>query len=255
MTYRMILTDLDHTLLHNDGSVSERTLSVLRAAQDKGVYVAAATARYYIGAEKYIDMIQPDFVINTDGALIHRRGEEIFSESFTAEQTNTLIGALLEHDAKAEITCAAGKAVFWNDAEHIAASERLRKAQYIDFTQPFEIRANKIATLLDSDTTAQRIADTVGCKVQGYRGEHWYSFMPRTAGKTAAITALSAITGITLSEMVSFGDDSNDTEMLRLCGRGVAVANAVDEARAAADEVTASNDDDGVAVWIEKNIL
>ncbi|MBQ5316439.1 MAG: HAD hydrolase family protein [Oscillospiraceae bacterium] len=74
MTYRMILTDLDHTLLRSDGTVSERTLSVLRAVQQKGIYVTLATARYYIGAERYTDMIKPDFIINTDGALIHRHG-------------------------------------------------------------------------------------------------------------------------------------------------------------------------------------
>ena len=255
MTYRMILTDLDHTLLRSDGTVSERTLSVLRAVQQKGIYVTLATARYYIGAERYTDMIKPDFIINTDGALIHRYGEEIFSESFTPEQTRTLIGTLLEHDEDAEITAAAGKTVFWNNEEHIRASEKLRKAQYIDFAQPFEIRANKIAALLDSDLTAQRIADTVGCRLQGYRGENWYSFMPQGTGKTAAIEALVRMLGISLSDTAAFGDDSNDVDMLRLCGTGVAVANAVEEARAAADCITASNDDDGVALWIERSIL
>lgn len=79
--------------------------------------------------------------------------------------------------------------------------------------------------------------------------------MPQGTGKTAAIEALVRMLGISLSDTAAFGDDSNDVDMLRLCGTGVAVANAVEEARAAADCITASNDDDGVALWIERSIL
>lgn len=60
---------------------------------------------------------------------------------------------------------------------------------------------------------------------------------------------------ITLNEIVSFGDDINDMEMLQTCGTGVAVSNAVADVKAVADCVTLSNDEDGVADWIEKNIL
>jgi len=61
--------------------------------------------------------------------------------------------------------------------------------------------------------------------------------------------------GISLADIVSFGDDLNDREMLQICGTGVAVSNAIQEVKEVADEVTLSNDEDGVAVWIEKHIL
>lgn len=74
-------------------------------------------------------------------------------------------------------------------------------------------------------------------------------FLNAGSGKTAAITALSKMSGISISDIAAFGDDSNDVEMLKLCGIGVAVANAVPEAFESADEVTLSNDEDGVAKW------
>ena len=54
---------------------------------------------------------------------------------------------------------------------------------------------------------------------------------------------------------MAFGDDLNDNEMLKICGTGVAVANAVPEVKEAADELTLSNDEDGVAQWLNKRFL
>ncbi|MBD5513854.1 MAG: HAD hydrolase family protein [Lachnospiraceae bacterium] len=59
---------------------------------------------------------------------------------------------------------------------------------------------------------------------------------------------------ISLNEIVSFGDDINDMEMLQICGTGVAVSNAVMDVKAVADCVALSNDEDGLAEWLEKNI-
>ena len=76
---RMILTDLDHTLLKQDGSVSEKTLQILTACRTKGIRFAIATARYWIGAERYIDLLNPDYEITTDGTLVHSHGQCIYT--------------------------------------------------------------------------------------------------------------------------------------------------------------------------------
>lgn len=55
--------------------------------------------------------------------------------------------------------------------------------------------------------------------------------------------------------IAAFGDDMNDLEMVRNCGIGVAVRNAVEEVKRSADYICGSNDDDGVAKWIEEFIL
>ncbi len=250
----IILTDLDHTLLRQDGSISENTLRVITKCREQGILFAIATARYRIGAEKYIDMLCPDYEITTDGTLIHSGGECIYSCSFDAQKTNMIVRSILAAVPQAEITVAGGKTVYWNSM-HIAESERLHKAVYNDYSSYFDVCGNKIAAVLPDEGIARDIAGKMQCRLQCYREEKLYAFLPYGSGKTTAVRALARFSGIALDNITAFGDDDNDLEMLRMCGRGIAVANAVPAVLKAADEVTLSNDEDGVAHWLEENCL
>ncbi len=251
---RLILTDLDHTLLRQDGSISEKTLRAIGECRKRGILFAVATARYWIGAERYIDQLEPDYEITTDGTLIHSRGQCIYSCAFSVPDTNRIVQQITKTVPGTEITVADGKTVYWN-SRHISESAKLHKAVFCGYDTPLEVRANKIVAELPDEGTARRIADQVRCGLQCYRGEKWYAFMPAGAGKTEAIRALAEASGISPAEMVAFGDDRNDLEMLKICGKGVAVANAVPEVLEAADEVTLSNDEDGVAAWMISHCL
>lgn len=251
---KMILTDLDKTLLRSDGNVSEHTKNILQDCQDRGIPIVIATARYWIGAERYIEELKPDYEITTDGTLIHRFGEEIYSSSMDAATANNIVQDLLQYNPQTEITVAAGRQVLWNSL-HIAESEKLHKAVYYDYSKPLACQVNKIVAELPDGGIAAKIAENNKCRFQCYRGENWYAFLPEGSGKIQAIHALAEKLGISLADIVSFGDDLNDREMLQICGTGVAVSNAIQEVKDVADEVTFSNDEDGVADWIERHIL
>ncbi len=253
MNIKMILTDLDHTLLRSDGSISDYTKQVLKKCQSCGILVVIATARYWIGAERYIEEIQPDYEITTDGTLIHQRGKQVYSCSMDTTDANQIIQDLIEQNSNTEITVAAGRQVFWN-SHHISESEKLHKAVFNDYRKPLCCQTNKIVAELSNSDIAEEIANKNHCRLQSYRGENWYAFLPEKSGKIQAILELAKSLNISLSDIVSFGDDINDIEMLQICGTGVAVSNAVTDVQAVADCVTLSNDEDGVADWIEKNI-
>lgn len=70
-----------------------------------------------------------------------------------------------------------------------------------------------------------------------------------------AITELCRHLNITSSEIAAFGDDFNDIGMLKLCGLGIAMENAIAKVKQAADEICASNENDGFAKWIENHLL
>ncbi len=254
MNPKMILTDLDGTLICSDGSISERTKFILRSCQDRGIYIVIATARYWIGAEVYIEEIQPDYEITTDGTLVHRHGEQIYSRSLEADDTNRIIQGILSQDDKAEITVAVGRQVLWN-SKHISDSEKLHKAVYCDYRQPLSCLANKIVAQLQNFETASEIANKNHCRLQSYRGENWYAFLPEKSGKVQAVQELAKILNIPLNEIVAFGDDKNDMEMLKMCGTGVAVSNAVSDVKDIADSIALSNDENGVAEWLAENVL
>ena len=262
---KLVLTDLDNTLLRTDKTISAHTLEVLEKYRKSGGKLAIATARYWIGAERYIDMLDPDYEITTDGTLIHAGNKMcedaasgsgdncIYSCSFSEEETNAIVSRILMYEKDAEITVAAGKTVYWN-SEHIAESDRLYKAVYCDYSEPLSCRANKIAAFLPDKKTAEKIAEETNSRLQCYRDEDLYAFLPKGSGKKQAIEALSKESGIALHEMVAFGDDTNDIDMIRMCGLGITVENALPEVRSEANHTTKSNDEDGVAVWLEKNV-
>lgn len=216
LTPKMILTDLDGTLLCSDGSISARTKQVLKSCQNRDIYVVIATARTWIGAERYIDEIQPDYEITTDGTLIHRHGKQIYSCNLEIEDTNQIIQDLLAWNPETEITVAAGRQVFWNSL-HIFESEKLHKAVYNDYQQPLSCQANKILAKLPNHEIAAQIANRNHCRLQSYRGENWYAFMPEGAGKIQAIRELAKLLDISVDAIVAFGDDTNDIEMLKMC--------------------------------------
>ncbi|MCI8373100.1 MAG: HAD hydrolase family protein [Lachnospiraceae bacterium] len=150
------------------------------------MYIVIATARYWIGAERYIEEIQPDYEITTDGTLVHQHGEQIYSCNLEIEDTNQIIQDILARNDKTEITVAAGRQVFWN-SKHIFESEKLYKAIYCDYKKPLFCQANKIVAELPNYETALEIA--------------------------------------------------------------------ISDVKDIADSVTLSNDEDGVAEWLVKNVL
>ena len=164
------------------------------------------------------------------------------------------VPSIKEAVPSAEITVAVGKCVYWN-SKHISESEKLYKAIFNDYSSYLNEKANKIVAELPNEIIARQIADEIGCKIQSYRGEKWYSFLPKDSGKLSAIKSLIKLSSTSSDSIVAFGDDDNDIEMLKLCGKGIAVANAVPEVLKISDAVTLSNDEDGVAKWLSDNCL
>jgi 5-amino-6-(5-phospho-D-ribitylamino)uracil phosphatase len=251
---KMIITDLDGTLLHNDHSISEYTKNVLFRCQEQGIKISIATARYWIGAERYITELKPDYEITTDGTLVHNANNLIYGCGFYLKVTNDIIHEIKMNFPCSEITVATGQTVYWNSL-NISNSDKLFKAVYNNFSKPLNECGYKIVAQLPSPDFAKMISENNGCKMISYRDENWYSFVNYHSGKIQAIKYLLNKVNIELENVVAFGDDVNDIEMLNECGFGIAVANAVSGVKQIANEITDSNNEDGVAKYIEKYIL
>jgi Cof subfamily protein (haloacid dehalogenase superfamily) len=252
---KLIITDLDCTLLHTDKSISEYTRKVFKKCSDRGIITAIATARYHIGAEKFINIIKPDFEITTDGTMVYCDGKLVFGCGFNLETTNNIIGEIRSIDGAQELTVATDEGIFWNN-HHISKSPILYRAIYNDYSKPLNSIAYKIVAELPNKESALNIANQFPeSKMICYRGENRYGFISKNSGKVQAIRTLADYLKIEMCNIIAFGDDLNDKEMLEQCGHGIAVSNAVKEVLDVADYVTDSNDEDGVAKFIDKYIL
>lgn len=84
---------------------------------------------------------------------------------------------------------------------------------------------------------------------------YWYKFTKKNVTKENAIIKITEVCGFGTESIIAFGDDYADIGMLQLCGTGVAMGNAIDEVKDKADVVIGSNDEDGIAVFIENEII
>jgi len=248
---RAMVFDLDKTLLRSDRTISPYTLSVLQQRREKGIRSIIATARPSREAKRYEEMICSDAAVTMNGASIRINGRETAGATISAERTQTLLrdierlfpGRRWSVEAPDGFYACFDTTEIWPDSPAHQVS--------IDTMPP--VPSYKVLISLENAGDAELLLSVLPENAyleiaEGVLG----MVIHREATKLKGVlTALHEL-GIAPEETAAFGDDLADIGMLRECGFGVAVANALHEVKAAAGYITASNDEDGVAVWLEK---
>ena len=252
---RMIVTDLDDTLLRSDKTISEHTVAVLKACQSKGLKVVFATARSAQAATRFFDIFTPDIFVGYGGALVSAGKEIIHRIDIPADISSRIIKECLAAPEVTSILAINESVALTNNREELASKDSSHY-QYADFLTDYHYRYLKISLVSASQTAVERIAAHYPmCDMLWYTDENLYRFANRDAVKWNAVKAIAEHYNVSTDMFVAFGDDRNDLEMLAKCGIGIAVGNAIGEVKAAAGYICGSNDDDGVANWIEEHIL
>lgn len=258
MPIQMIVTDLDRTLLRTDKSISEYTVQVLKRCQRQGILIAFASARSECTMARIAGRIAPDVMISSGGALARRGEQLLYRRILEKNLANSLLRRCLNELGLGYLTADTENGYVvnrpfdpddpsWRDFAH---------GKVIDVTKGFDCGVFKLTAQLSDKNAAAQIAQAFdNINVLGYAGEDWYQFAHKDASKWKAARMAAKQLGIPIANITAFGDDRNDIELLRSCGTGVAVANALEEAKAAADFVCGSNDEDGVAKWLEAHVL
>ena len=254
---RLLLFDLDDTLLRSDKTISERTLESLRKCREQGILIGISTSRAVHNCMTFLHELTPDLFIASGGAVIQYHGENIYTAEFTVEETQQMIRVAREVcGSDCEITIDTLDAHYWNykvDPKETDAT--WGDTIYTDFYD-YEERALKFCVEIFDASAAKQLADSLsGCDCLKFAGTEWYKFTKKEATKEAAILKACEICGIALDNVTAFGDDAPDIGMLKLCGTGVAMGNAIDAVKEAADVVISSNDEDGIAEYLEQFFL
>ncbi|AQX15441.1 hypothetical protein BCR15_04005 [Tessaracoccus lapidicaptus] len=266
MGLRLIATDIDGTLIRSDHCISPRTRAAFRAAMAAGIESVAISGRqpYSIGAVVAGSPLDGP-VIGSNGAvsvdLLTR--EVIFEELIDVDAQRQMAFGLMEAFPGVKVVSVrdAGNdyvAQHGYSGEHPGSETALWSVTH-SFAHLDEVLAEPSVKLVLHDAGVDPEVMLKVAQGLGVAGCH-----PTTSGasflevgragvsKASALARFCAARGIAASEVVAFGDNNNDVEMLAWAGRGIAMGNAVPAALEAADEVTLHHNDDGVAVVIER---
>ena len=253
--HRILLFDLDGTLLKTDKTISDKTLAAVRASREKGCIIGISTSRSESNSRKFTGALAPDIIISSGGAMVTLNGEVIVAEEFSGSETADIISAAREICGDINITAdtADKNAEYFMNCE--LPEDELKKswgkAIYDDFND-FKRPALKLCFEIKDENKAKALADRLDyCDCIHFTDGDWYKFTKKGVTKETAIEKLCAHIGITSADMTAFGDDLADIGMLKMCGTGVAMGNALDEVKAAADVVIGTNDEDGIAEYLE----
>lgn len=271
--YDILFLDMDGTVLRKDKTVSARTCAALKAAQAAGVKLVVATGRTLKIAPPIIHELNFDYAIISNGASIYdlKTGERVYHKQFNIEAARTLY-ELVHEDC--------------NFIEFFADGEILLSKRAYELKDHREIPSWHIKYFAENDTPvweseeAYLAAGAPGLEKIGlvrYDEEILHRVKKKleatglfnitgsiarsmeindnTCSKGVAITELCKRLGIDIARSAAMGDSTNDLTMLKAAGCGVAMGNAKPIVKEAADCLTATNEEDGVALFIEEKVL
>jgi Cof subfamily protein (haloacid dehalogenase superfamily) len=259
---RLIATDLDGTLLGADGTLSARNISALRAAKDAGWYVVLASGRP--------PFMVADLMVHLDDVVTHgvlANGSVICTLPDAQTLRSVRFGASMAVDVVQQLRGLDAEYGFAL-ATDVGFAHEPGFAERMPSPQPVPVCADVLVAAAGASEaiklmvfhrhhTAHELLHIVPPLLGGdlavtHMGADCVEIGPTGIDKGTGLSWLCAHLQVDAADVVSFGDEYNDHEMLRWSGRGIAMANANELTRDIADEVTLANTADGVAVALER---
>lgn len=247
---KAIITDLDRTLLRTDKTISAYTLDVFQRCHEKGLLLFSASARPLRNIQRFHEQLHFDGIAASCGAII-RLPDAQFSFGLRRKSAEQILAALLQYP-DVFLSAETSGGLFSN--REIPAWDPVVYDGFPSLPPqviPYKILASCTDRRLYGEVAALLPPDAY----HTVAGENLIQIMSIEATKWNATRHMLSHFGLSPADAVYFGDDNDDIEPLRKCGLGVAVQNAIPAALAAADRVALQNDLDGVARFIEENIL
>jgi len=260
---KMIVTDLDNTLLKKDKTISDYTRKVLNKCHENNILIVYATARPERATKTWWS--NTSYVIANNGATITQIAQ--FTQITQAQHRiktipipdtikDSILARFAAEKAITGICAETGDLLHTNDINHatwgmLATSDPSWNPVYNDFSTPIKDEICKISIECNNMEIIHNILkDYPALRIYTNSGEHWCQITHQLASKYNAIKHLSKHTGIEQGDIIAFGDDNNDIEMLQKCGIGVAVKNAIQDAKDVADYICDTNENDGIARFL-----
>jgi HAD superfamily hydrolase (TIGR01484 family) len=258
----VVATDLDGTIIRSDGTISDRSRAVLAAAEDAGSLVVFVTGRPPRWMPPVVEMTgHRGLAVCANGAYVYDLHSDRIVESFLLdpEPAREVVQAL--RSVLPDVSFATESGVeFRREVGYRPRWLNVDDAPVSDIAELLDRPVGKLLARVEGRTNdemlplALDVVDPALGTVTHSGGECLLEVSGAGVSKASTLARLCAEHGWTGDDAIGFGDMPNDVPLLTWAGYAVAVANAHPAVLEIADEVTASNDDDGVAVVLERYV-
>lgn len=260
MTYKLVAIDLDGTLLRGNHKISEYSKEILRRIDKLGVKVVIATGRSYSSARhKITDLNLDQPVVCYNGAMIRNgKNHEIIEHS---SLDPAISRKLIEISRREDIHFHG----FYNGEflhEKVTESSKLYQdtsgldGQVVNFDEYFDHEYTKGMFIADHEILLpieKEVREMFLDKIyMAFSKPFFLEVMDVSASKANALDRIIKKEGIKREEVIAFGDGLNDAEMLKFAGKAIIMKNGVDSLKSLYENSKYTNDEDGVAKYLEK---
>ncbi len=255
---KLVVTDLDNTLLSPDRTISDRAVATMDAIRKKGVHFTFITGRPPYAVERFAQRMKlTDPIVCCNGAVIVQGNTVLLRRSFPLRP----LRSLMEQGAALGLTVllyAGGTEYALSDTDWVRSRRAAGKVfplYSFSFSDPGS--AEKVNLMADGqDTAFLELLPHVKALMDRYSISLYSSsgceIVASGVNKGSGLLELCTILGLSPSETLAVGDDANDHELLRAAGIGAAVANAVDSVKRCADYCCIASYTDGVVEAVER---
>lgn len=264
MKPHLIAIDLDGTLLKDNKTISERTLNTINHVRKLGHHVMIATGRPFRASHIYYQQMRLNTpIVNYNGAYVHHPKDAAWGTFHSPLELNVaqqIIDTCDKYNIKNIMAQVKDDVFLQNYDEAIM--------EFITFGNP-KIEIGHVRENLKTETTSilihskeeeidsirHQLAKEVGNYIEHRTsGSPWNIIEIIKAGinKAVGVKKVADTYKIPHERIIAFGDEDNDLEMLKFAKYGVAMGNAINELKSAAFDVTVSNEEDGLAQYLEK---
>lgn len=241
-----IIFDMDDTLLNNHRCISPYTLTVLKKLQNMGHKIVINTARSKQYDQEYFDLLRPDYAILNGGALILDHNEApIYKAALDVPTGRAFIRQLLTVSDNFTVQAEDGS------YSHLGKYTGQNSKAFDFSAEVFPYPCLKVVAAIEKEEDAAALAQQFGLTYVSYFGGLFKRFNHPDATKARGNRKLMELVGGSLADVIAFGDDLGDVEMLQQAGVGVLMCNARPELHGTCAHLSRySNEEDGVARFL-----
>jgi len=266
MDYKLLITDLDGTMLNSKSEISKKNLEAVHELQKRGKFISVGSGRMYVDALKFARQLgcQNNFNIANGGLTIFKEGEEEVVAHFEENFYKRIIDILRYNNIPFVVMTSEHAGAFYDNSskDFVKRCRQINPDTSIDFVEA-DVRELKNVFKISSSyenvdhiilhREMERLHKDIRADIAG---EYFIDLSPRGVSKWSGALRLCEEMGISTKEIIAVGDQENDMQIVGNVGLGIAMKNATQKLKKVADVVLPyTNDEDGIYHLINEYML